>query len=138
VLAHQHTPEITRALGRTTAGVKVTFTAHYLPIKRGLLATCYGRPLPGATAARVAECLSDFYAKSGFVKAMAPDQVTIKRVAGTNACHVGATANDEVVIAIGAIDNLLKGAAGQALQNLNLLNGWDETTGLDGLQRVSP
>ncbi len=138
LLAHQHTPEITRVLSRLASGVKLTFTAHYLPIKRGLLATCYGRPLPGATAARVAECLADAYGRSGFVRAMAPDQVTIKRVAGTNACHVGATANDDVVIAVGAIDNLLKGAAGQALQNLNLMNGWDETTGLDGLQRFSP
>jgi N-acetyl-gamma-glutamyl-phosphate reductase len=138
LLAHQHTPEITRALTRLAPGIKLTFTAHYLPIKRGLLATCYGRPLPGATAARVAECLADAYGRSGFVRAMAPDQVMVKRVVGTNACHVGATANEDVVVAVGAIDNLLKGAAGQAVQNLNLMNGWDETTGLDGLQRVSP
>jgi N-acetyl-gamma-glutamyl-phosphate reductase len=138
LLAHQHTPEITRALTRLAPGIKLTFTAHYLPIKRGLLATCYGRPLPGTTAARVAECLADAYGRSGFVRAMAPDQVMLKRVVGTNACHVGATANEEVVVAVGAIDNLLKGAAGQAVQNLNLMNGWDETTGLDGLQRVSP
>jgi N-acetyl-gamma-glutamyl-phosphate reductase len=69
---------------------------------------------------------------------MAPEQVMLKNVVGTNACHVGATADADVVIAIGAIDNLLKGAAGQALQNFNLMNGWDEATGLDGLQRVSP
>ncbi len=138
LLAHQHTPEITRALSRLASGIKLTFTAHYLPIKRGLLATCYGRPLPGASAARVAECLADAYAGAGFVRAMAPDQVTLKRVVGTNACHVGATANDDVVVAVGAIDNLLKGAAGQAVQNLNLMNGWDETAGLDGLQRFSP
>jgi N-acetyl-gamma-glutamyl-phosphate reductase len=138
LLTHQHTPEITRALSRLGTDVKLTFTAHYLPIKRGLFATCYGRPRPGTTAARVAECLADAYGRSGFVRAMAPDQVTIKRVVGTNACHVGATADGDVVIAVGAIDNLLKGAAGQALQNLNLMNGWDETTGLDGLQRVSP
>jgi N-acetyl-gamma-glutamyl-phosphate reductase len=138
VLVHQHTPEIVRGLSRFVTGVKVTFTPHFLPIKRGLLATCYARPLPGATATRVAECLADAYAKAGFVRAMAPDKVTLKRVVGTNACHVGATADDDVVISVGAIDNLLKGAAGQALQNLNLMNGWDETTGLDGLQRVSP
>ena len=138
VLVHQHAPEIVRALSRLVTGVKVTFTPHYLPIKRGLLATCYARPLPGATATRVAECLADAYARAPFVHAMAPDKVTIKRVVGTNACHVGATADDDVVVSIGAIDNLLKGASGQALQNLNLMNGWDETTGLDGLQRVSP
>jgi N-acetyl-gamma-glutamyl-phosphate reductase len=138
VLGHQHTPEIVRSLSRFATGVRLTFTPHYLPIKRGLLATCYARPLPGATAARVAECLADAYTRAGFVRAMAPDKVTLKRVVGTNACHVGATADEDVVVSIGAIDNLLKGAAGQALQNLNLMNGWDETTGLDGLQRVSP
>ncbi|HEX3771110.1 MAG TPA: N-acetyl-gamma-glutamyl-phosphate reductase [Polyangiaceae bacterium] len=139
ILSHQHTPEIARALGRHAGSeVKLTFTAHYLPIKRGLLATCYARPKPGATAARVAECLADAYRGASFVRAMAPDQVTIKRVVGTNFCHVGATADGDVVIAIGAIDNLLKGAAGQAMQNLNLMNGWPDSTGLDGLQRVSP
>lgn len=138
LLAHQHTPEIARALSRLSAGVTLTFTAHYLPIKRGLFATCYARPRAGATAACVAECLADAYGRSAYVRALAPDQVTIKRVVGTNACHVGATADDDVVIAVGAIDNLLKGAAGQALQNLNLMNGWAETTGLAGLQRVSP
>jgi N-acetyl-gamma-glutamyl-phosphate reductase len=138
LLAHQHTPEISRALSGLASGIQLTMTAHYLPIKRGLLATCYGRPRPGASAARVAECLAEAYGRSWFVRAMAPDEVTLKRVVGTNACHVGATASEDVVIAVGAIDNLLKGAAGQAVQNLNLMNGWDETTGLDGLQRVSP
>jgi N-acetyl-gamma-glutamyl-phosphate reductase len=138
VLCHQHTPEMTRVLSRFAQGVKLTFTAHLLPIKRGLLATCYARPRPGANASRVAECLADAYARAPFVRAMPVDEVMIKHVVGTNACHVGATADDDVVIAVGAIDNLLKGAAGQAVQNLNLLNGWDETLGLDGLQRVSP
>jgi N-acetyl-gamma-glutamyl-phosphate reductase len=138
LLAHQHTPEIARALSRVASGVQLTFTAHYIPVKRGILATCYGRPLRGATASRVAECLADAYGKSGFVHAMAADQVTLKCVVGTNACHVGATADDDVVVAVGSIDNLLKGASGQAIQNLNLMNGWDEMTGLDGLQRFSP
>jgi N-acetyl-gamma-glutamyl-phosphate reductase len=62
----------------------------------------------------------------------------LKRVVGTNDCHVGASADDAIVIAVAAIDNLLKGAAGQAVQNLNLMNGWDERAGLSGLHRVSP
>jgi N-acetyl-gamma-glutamyl-phosphate reductase len=141
LLAHQHSPEIVRALSRVArpgAGIRLTFTAHYLPIKRGLFATCYARPRPGATAERVAQCLADAYAKTAFVRAMAPGEVTLKRVVGTNLCHVGATAGDDVVIAVGAIDNLLKGAAGQALQNLNLMNGLEEHAGLDGLSPVSP
>jgi N-acetyl-gamma-glutamyl-phosphate reductase len=152
LLAHQHTPEIARGLSRLlfpalagqaaparqAEGVKVTFTAHYLPVKRGLIATCYGRPRSGATAARVTECLADAYAKTPFVKATAADRVTLKRVVGTNVCHVGASADDDVVIAIGSIDNLLKGAAGQAVQNLNLMNGRDEREGLDALHPASP
>ncbi len=138
ILAHQHTPEIVRALSRLAASVKLTFTAHLLPIKRGLLATCYGRPRPGATAKRVAECLAESYGRAAFVRAVPPEEVMLKRVVGTNFAHVGATANDDVVIAVAAIDNLLKGAAGQAVQNLNAMNGWPEATGLDHLQRASP
>jgi N-acetyl-gamma-glutamyl-phosphate reductase len=138
LLVHQHTPEIARGLSRLAEGVKVTFTAHYLPVKRGLFATCYARPRAGASAARVAECLAEAYARSPFVRVVAPDRVALKSVVGTNACHVGATADDDVVVAVGALDNLLKGAAGQAVQNLNLMNGWDERLGLDGLQPISP
>jgi N-acetyl-gamma-glutamyl-phosphate reductase len=138
VFAHQHTPEIERGLRRIAAGVELTFTAHLLPINRGLLATCYARPLPGATAKRVGECLADAYAKSVFVRTMAPEQVWLKRVVGTNFAHVGASADAGMVIAIGAIDNLLKGAAGQAVQNLNAMNGWHDAMGLEHLQRVSP
>ena len=138
VLTHQHTPEIAGALSRLAPGVKVTFTAHLLPVQRGLLATCYARPRPGADAGRVAECLRDAYAKSAFVRAVGPEDVMLKRVVGTNLALVGATADADVVVAVGAIDNLLKGAAGQAVQNLNAMNGWDETLGLEGLQRVSP
>ncbi|SRR5579883_1985490 len=137
-LAHQHTPEIARALSTRTAHAKVTFTAHLLPIKRGLLVTCYARPRPGAAGKRVAECLADAYARSAFVRAVAPDEVMIKRVVGTNVAQVGAAADADAVVAVCAIDNLLKGAAGQAIQNLNAMNGWHEATGLDQLQRVSP
>jgi len=137
VLAHQHTPEIERALSRFAPGARVTFTAHLLPIARGLLATCYARPRPGVTAGRVKECLADAYSAAPFVRAVPIEDVMLKRVVGTNLALVGASANDDVVIAIGAIDNLLKGAAGQAVQNLNLMNGWDEALGLESLQRTA-
>jgi N-acetyl-gamma-glutamyl-phosphate reductase len=138
LLAHQHTPEIARALSRYTPGVRLTFTAHLLPVARGLMATCYARPRPGTTRQRVTECLADAYARSAFVRAVAPEEVMLKRVVGTNLAFVGATANDDVVIALGAIDNLLKGAAGQAVQNLNAINGWDDALGLEALQRAAP
>lgn len=152
LLSHQHKPEIARALSRlfesgggapTAKGardVRVTFTPHLLPVKRGLLATCYARPRAGAgaTAKVVAECLADAYAGKRFVAACPPEQVTLNAVVGTNLARVGATADGDVVIAIASIDNLLKGAAGQAMQNLNLLYGHDDGVGLEHLQKVSP
>jgi N-acetyl-gamma-glutamyl-phosphate reductase len=143
LLTHQHTPEIVRGLSRAVEDgqrceVGVTFTAHLLPIKRGLLATCYARPRAGADAKRVSECLAEAYAHTAFVRAVPPEEAMLKRVVGTNLAYVGASANADIVVAIGAIDNLLKGAAGQAIQNLNAMNRWPETTGLDCLQRVSP
>jgi N-acetyl-gamma-glutamyl-phosphate reductase len=138
LLRHQHTPEMTRALCRYTPGVRLTFTAHLLPIARGLLTTCYARPRAGATPDRVRQCLADAYAGAPFVHAVAPEDVMLKRVVGTNLALVGATADDDAVVAVAAIDNLLKGAAGQAVQNLNLMNGWDATQGLQGLQRLAP
>ncbi len=137
MLAHQHTPEISRALG--TFGAKpVTFTAHLIPLKRGLLATCYARPKAGATAARVAECLADAYTKTPFVQACTPEEVSLKSIVGTNHARVGASATGDMIVSVCAIDNLLKGAAGQAVQNLNLLFGLAETRGLDHLMRVMP
>ncbi|HEX3346107.1 MAG TPA: N-acetyl-gamma-glutamyl-phosphate reductase, partial [Polyangiaceae bacterium] len=146
VLAHQHTPEIARGLerlqdqghglhegtpgrspepGARSPRPSLTFTAHLLPVARGLLATCYARPRPGADAARVAECLRAAYARAPFVRVVAPDEVRLSRVVGTNFAFVGATADPDMVVAVCALDNLLKGAAGQAVQNLNLLHGWE-------------
>jgi N-acetyl-gamma-glutamyl-phosphate reductase len=143
ILEHQHTPEIVRGLSRfadrtATDSVEVTFTAHLLPVKRGLLATCYARPRSGTTSSHVVECLAQAYRGARFVRVVPPAEVMLKRVVGTNLAQVGATANQDVVVAIGAIDNLLKGAAGQALQNLNRMNGWDEDLGLGHLERVAP
>jgi len=137
VLTHQHTPEIERALSRVVSGARVTFTAHLLPVPRGLLATCYARPRAGATRERVQACLAEAYGRSAFVRAVAPGDVRLSGAVGTNLALVGAAADGDVVVVIGAIDNLLKGAAGQAVQNLNLMNGWDEALGLEHLQRFA-
>jgi N-acetyl-gamma-glutamyl-phosphate reductase len=138
VLTHQHTPEILRGLSRLAADVTMSFVAHLLPIKRGLLVTCYARPRAGVTASALAQCLDDAYARAAFVRVVPADEVMIKRVVGTNLAYVGVATDGDSVVVVGAIDNLLKGAAGQAIQNLNLLNGWNEATGLDHLQRTSP
>jgi N-acetyl-gamma-glutamyl-phosphate reductase len=136
VLRHQHTPEIERALGLGghDAG-PVTFTPHLLPTRRGILATIYGRLRPGKTGADAAAAVAAFVKDKPFLRAAKPDAVRLHPVVGTNRVLLGADADPErgVAIAFAAIDNLVKGAAGQAVQNANLMLGLAETTGLEGL-----
>src|SRR5207248_7468699 len=104
VLRHQHQPEIAQTLGRP-----VTFTAHLLPIKRGILSTCYGQLAPGRNAAELGATLLHKYAESPFVEVLeSPDQVSLKAVSGTNRCQVAVAADGGAVVAISAIDNLVK------------------------------
>ncbi|MGZ6124366.1 MAG: N-acetyl-gamma-glutamyl-phosphate reductase [Myxococcales bacterium] len=134
VLRHQHQPEMAQTLGRP-----LTFTPHLLPVKRGILATCYARLAPGRDAAGLRQAYLHKYADAPFVEVLdSPDQVSLQGVTGTNKCQVAVAADGEVVVAISAIDNLMKGAAGQAVQNLNLAMGWPETTGLDNLRGFHP
>jgi N-acetyl-gamma-glutamyl-phosphate reductase len=131
LLAHQHTPEIAQALSIPS----LTFTAHLLPVRRGILATCYARP---RAKTGFVEALRDAYARAPFVEIAPAEEVTLASVVGTNMCRIGVVANDEVVLILSAIDNLVKGAAGQAVQNLNLMLGLDERLGLSDLSRSSP
>jgi N-acetyl-gamma-glutamyl-phosphate reductase len=136
VLRHQHTPEMAQTLSGAAGGapVDLTFTPHLLPIRRGILATAHATLRPGATAGSVSAAFADAYGREPFV-AVAPnaDAVGLKQVVGTNRCLVGASCSGRRVVVTSAIDNLVKGAAGQAVQNLNLALGWDETSGLDTL-----
>ena len=127
---HQHTPEIEQELG----GITLVFTAHLAPMTRGLLATCYA-PL-AADASAIRESLERAYKGEPFVTVLPPGkQPQSKHVAGTNRAVIGVEADDRTGTAIVtcAIDNLGKGAAGQAVQNANLMLGLDETAGLTGL-----
>jgi N-acetyl-gamma-glutamyl-phosphate reductase len=154
VLRHQHTPEIAQALSRAAGrDVPLTFTAHLLPLRRGILATCYARLAEGRTGRDAAAGLSHIYATEPFLDlAAGPDEVSLKAVVGTNRCQIGLAAADADgghhdymvsppkgrIVVISAIDNLVKGAAGQAVQNLNLALGWPETSGLDTLRGFNP
>jgi N-acetyl-gamma-glutamyl-phosphate reductase len=134
VLKHQHTPEIERVFSMAGAGnALVTFTPHLLPTRRGILATGYGRLRPGKTAADAAAATRAFAGQRAFLRVAAPEAVRLQAVVGTNRVLLGADADPERGVAIGfaAIDNLVKGAAGQAVQNANLMFGCDETAGLD-------
>jgi N-acetyl-gamma-glutamyl-phosphate reductase len=145
VLRHQHTPEIAQSLARAAGhAVPLTFTAHLLPLKRGILVTAYARLRSGATPAEARAALAQAYAGAPFVSVLeSPDAVSLKGVVGTNRCTVAVAADSGGydpgrVVVTAAIDNLVKGAAGQAVQNLNLLMGWDETLGLASLRSFYP
>ena len=121
--AHRHAPEIAQQLG-----FPVCFVPHLLPVRRGLLATCYVQ-----TAADVRGLLEDAYAGSPVVRVL-PEGIApeLARVQGSDAAEIGVFADGATgtAIVICALDNLGKGAAGQAVQNVNLALGLDETAGL--------
>ena len=132
--AHQHTPEIERgvelATGRT---VRVLFVPHLVPTVRGVVTTSYLTAVSGVTTDSVTECLAAAYEGEPFVRVLAPgEMVDAKRTRGTNLIELQAVADDRTgtVVIVGAVDNLVKGAAGQAIQNANLLIGAPEATAL--------
>ncbi len=139
-LAHQHTPEMLRALGRRAkiAPTSFAFVPHLLPVSRGLLVTCYARTRPGVDSARLEQCLRAAYGETAFVRVTNPASATLHAAVGTNFAYVGAAARDGMAVIVCSIDNLLKGAAGQAVQNMNLALGLDETLALASLSRSSP
>ena len=142
VLRHQHTPEIAQTLAALAhAPVRVTFTPHLLPVARGILVTLYGKLSSGVGAGDVFSAFAEHYAQAPFVEIVdSPEQVTLTRVVNSNRCSVGIAICEEGldagrVVVVAAIDNLQKGAAGQAVQNFNLMTGWPETTGLRGFKK---
>jgi N-acetyl-gamma-glutamyl-phosphate reductase len=137
VLRHQHQPEIERVLALGGApGAKVTFTPHLLPVRRGILVSAYCRLRSGAGGAdpgqAVTHAMASFAEGKPFIRIVTPDEVRLRAVVGTNRVLMGASveAKRGVVVSIAAIDNLVKGAAGQAVQNANMMFGLPETTGL--------
>jgi N-acetyl-gamma-glutamyl-phosphate reductase len=132
VTGHKHTPEIEQELTKLSGSeVRITFVPHLVPMPRGLLATCTARLAAGADPERVQEAQVSAYAAEPFVRVTQTPPET-KYTTGSNTCHVWATADRRTgrAIAIAAIDNLGKGAAGQAIQNANLMLGLPETLGL--------
>jgi N-acetyl-gamma-glutamyl-phosphate reductase len=132
VLKHQHTPEITQTMG-SVAGAKVelVFTPHLLPLKRGILNTTVATLKAGTTEAQVKAAYQEAFAAEPLVQLLpSADAVRLAHAAHTPRCLVGVSVDGDKVVAISAIDNLLKGAASQAMQNLNLMIGQPETSGL--------
>ncbi len=126
LLDHRHTPEIEQVLGAT-----VLFTPHLAPMTRGILATCYARPTSSTTTEEVLALLHDAYHAEPFVQVIEGSPST-KATLGANTAIVTGRADPRTgwVVTLCAIDNLVKGASGQAIQCANLLAGLPETTGL--------
>lgn len=137
---HRHMPEIEQGLAIAAGrSVRVSFTPHLLPINRGILETIYVDLAPGRSLADIRACLLDAYAGEAFVKIVEEGRVpSTHQVRGTNFCAIGAI-EDRVpgrAILVSVIDNLVKGASGQAVQNMNAMFGWPETLALCDLAQV--
>lgn len=129
VLKHRHAPEIWQELNSS----RLVFTPHLLPINRGILSTLYVRVRSSVTETIVADCYRKAYGQEPFVRLFPPDSFPeIKFVAHTNYCDIGwkLEPGRSLLIIVSAIDNLVKGAAGQALQNMNVMLELEETAGL--------
>ena len=113
---------------------KVTFTPHLVPMTRGILSTCYAPLLPGAVQSgeQARELYREFYKGEPFLRVVDSPPAT-KQVAGSNMCLVHPTVDPrtERLVVVSVIDNLVKGAAGQAIQNMNAMLGLNETAGLE-------
>ena len=127
IFSHRHAAEIEQELGTT-----VTFVPHLVPLDRGILETVYVSLKRGTTEAQVAAALQAAYASAPFVRLTGGDLPEIKHVAYTHFCDIGWKVDESRgrLVLVAVLDNLLKGAASQGVQNLNLMLGLDETTGL--------
>ncbi len=131
---HQHTPEMERGLELATGFTPgVVFVPHLVPAVRGVVTTAYAPLAAGVTTEALSSCLADAYSGRPFVRVLAAgEMVDSKRTRGSNMVELQAVADARTgtAVVIGALDNLVKGAAGQAIQNLNLTLGLDEATAL--------
>lgn len=134
VASHRHCPEIEQIVSKEAGyDVNITFVPHLLPITRGMLSTIYASTAPNMTSAKIQECLYDFYADKPFVRVRKEDDIPdVAHVRGTNYCDIGFKLDVRTgrLIIVSVIDNLVKGASGQAVQNMNIMFGLDETLGM--------
>ena len=133
IAKHRHTSEIEQELS-LLAGQEITlsFTPHILPIERGIFATCYAPLSPDADAAAVEAAYEKYYQNEPFVHFTGTSIPELAHVVGSNYCHIGYCIDPRTrrIIVVSVLDNMIKGAAGQAVQNLNLMFGLDEKCGL--------
>ncbi|MFX1278609.1 MAG: N-acetyl-gamma-glutamyl-phosphate reductase [Promethearchaeota archaeon] len=137
VVSHRHTPEIEQQLSEFNGNkISVTFTPHLTPMNRGILCTCYGNLKKPYDYNKIKEIYDKYYYKEFFIRLMGKKVFPETRwVKGSNYCDIGFCIDERVgrIIIIGAIDNLIKGAAGQAVQNMNLMFNLEENIGLKAI-----
>ncbi len=131
---HRHTPEIEQELSLLAGnGMKISFTPHLLPVKRGILSTIYARLERDVTGEDATALYREFYRDEPFVRiCRAGEFPNLSSVVGSNYCDIGVAVDPRTrrIIIVSVIDNLIKGASGQAIQNMNLMCSLKETTGL--------
>jgi N-acetyl-gamma-glutamyl-phosphate reductase len=127
---HRHMPEIEQIMSDTAGrAVTVLFQPHVGPFDRGILSTVYSKPKGKVTNEQLVKLYEDFYKNEPFVQ-VCEGSPSVKDVAGTNYCHVFPAVVKGTIVCFSAIDNLIKGASGQAIQNMNIIFDLDETLGL--------
>jgi len=135
IAAHRHTPEIEQELGALAgAPLRVAFTPHLVPLNRGLFTTASVPLATALTTSRLLDVYREFYAGEPFVRVLdAGERPTTRAVVGSNYCDVTAVADPRTgrAVCVSAIDNLGKGGAANGVQNLNVMCGWSERTGLE-------
>ncbi len=134
---HRHTPEIEQELSKLAGQqLAITFTPHLVPMDRGILSTIYARPASKVTIEQLHELYQQSYRSEPFVRVLDKGSFpSTAYVRGSNFCDIGVALDQRTnrIIIVSAIDNLVKGASGQAVQNMNLVCGFPETSGLEGL-----
>jgi N-acetyl-gamma-glutamyl-phosphate reductase len=132
---HRHTPEIEQELSMLCGKkIKVNFTPHLLPVDRGILTTIYAPIRKRKTVGEIVKIYNGIYKKEPFIRVLEYGMYpNIKNIRGTNICEIGLKLNERTntLIVVTAIDNLVKGASGQAVHNMNIMMGFDEKTALD-------
>ncbi len=135
--AHRHTPEIEQELSVLAgANVHISFTPHLLPLSRGILSTIYASLVPGFDRQKIDALYHDHYQHEPFVRVLPEDTFPATQyVRGSNFCDISYKIDHTTnrIIVMSAIDNIVKGASGQAVQNMNIMHGFAETTGLTGV-----
>jgi len=135
--AHRHIPEIEQELSLLAGKqLKITFTPHLAPMDRGILSTIYATPTSAVSSAELLELYRAYYQGEAFVRILPEGSFpSTSHVHGSNFCDIGLAVDNRTgrVVVVSAIDNLIKGASGQAVQNMNIMNGFPENLGLESL-----